>query len=530
MPSLDVVVVGGGHNGLVAAGYLARAGLRVLVLERLDVAGGAAVSAQAFDGIEARLSRYAYLVSLLPTRVLDDLGATVRLARRRYASYTPNPLDGGLSGLLIGPQSDSGRSSFTAVGAAGDERGFTEFYRHCRSVTEPLWPTMLEPLRTRTQAREHVLAAGGRDAAAAWESMIEHPVGDAITAAVADDLVRGVMATDALIGTFARMGDPSLHQNICFLYHLLGGGTGEWDVPVGGMGSVTGELAAVAERHGAEILTGAEALAITPDGEVRYRHRGDERRVHARHVLAGVTPTVLARLLGEPAPDAAAGSQVKVNLMLSRLPRLRDPAVTPEQAFGGTFHINETWSQLDTAYRTAADGRVPDPLPCEIYCHSLTDPSILSPSLRDSGAATLTVFGLHVPHRLAADDPVGMRGRLTDAVLASLNSVLAEPVQDVLLTDSHGRPGVETKTTVDLEESLGLTAGNIFHGALAWPFAEDGDPLDTPARRWGVATAHERILLCGSGARRGGAVSGIGGHNAAMAVLAAESQRASSTL
>jgi phytoene dehydrogenase-like protein len=129
------------------------------------------------------------------------------------------------------------------------------------------------------------------------------------------------------------------------------------------------------------------------------------------------------------------------------------------------------------------------------------------------------VFGLHVPHRLQSADPDGMRQRLTEAVLESLNSVLAEPVQDVLMTDANGRLCVETKTTVDLQTSLGLTAGNIFHGALQWPFAEDDDPLDTPARRWGVATAHDRILLCGASARRGGAVSGIGGHNAAMAVL-----------
>ena len=163
---------------------------------------------------------------------------------------------------------------------------------------------------------------------------------------------------------------------------------------------------------------------------------------------------------------------------------------------------------------------MPSPLPCEIYCHSLTDPSILSAELRDAGAATLTVFGLHVPHELQAADPERMRRRLTDAVLGSLNSVLAEPIQDVVMTDAHGRACVETKTTVDLESALGLTAGNIFHGDLAWPFADDDDPLDTPARQWGVATDHERILLCGSGSRRGGAVSGIGGHGAAMAVLA----------
>lgn len=89
------------------------------------------------------------------------------------------------------------------------------------------------------------------------------------------------------------------------------------------------------------------------------------------------------------------------------------------------------------------------------------------------------------------------------------------------MTDADGRPCIETTTTLDLQHALHMTGGNIFHGALSWPFTENDEPLDTPARQWGVATGHERIMLCGSGARRGGAVSGIGGHNAAMAVLAA---------
>ncbi len=118
-----------------------------------------------------------------------------------------------------------------------------------------------------------------------------------------------------------------------------------------------------------------------------------------------------------------------------------------------------------------------------------------------------------------------MRERLTAAVLESLNSVLAEPIQDVVMTDAHGRPCIEAKTTADLEAGLGLTGGNIFHGALSWPFADDDDPLDTPARQWGVASGHDRILLCGSGARRGRAVSGLGGHNSAMAVLADRAAR-----
>jgi phytoene dehydrogenase-like protein len=458
----------------------------VLVLERLDRLGGAAVSARPFDGVDARLSRYSYLVSLLPPRIIDELDLRIRLARRRYSSYSPDPRTQGRTGLLIRPHS----------GVAED------FYRRCGQVTAALWPTMTEPLPRRSRARKLV------DADASWRLMIEEPIGHAIVSAVSDDLVRGVIATDALIGTFASLDDPSLQQNVCFLYHLLGGGTGHWDVPVGGMGAVTGALTKAAMRYGVEIICGADVFAITPDGEVRYRDGDGTRCVHGSVVLAGVTPTELASMLGDVPPTAAPGCQVKVNLMLRRLPRLRDTNVTAEQAFGGTFHVNEMFSQLGHAYTAAADDRIPDPLPCEIYCHSLTDPTILSAELKASGAQTLTAFGLHTPHGL------GTREELTDAVLTSLNSVLAEPIQDVLM------PGcVETKTTNDLEVALRMTAGHIFHGGLTWPFAEDDDPLDTPARRWGVATAHERILLCGSGSRRGGGVSGIGGHNAAMALL-----------
>jgi phytoene dehydrogenase-like protein len=514
-PRTDVVIVGGGHNALVAAAYLARAGRRVRVLERLDHVGGAAVSAHAFEGIDARLSRYSYLVSLLPKRIIDDLGVRVRLARRRYSSYTPDPATGGETGLLIGP-----KPTFAAVGAEGDAGPFAEFYRRARIVTSRLWPTMTAPLRTRDEALKHVLAGGDPEAESTWQALIDRPIGKAITETVNNDLVRGVMATDALIGTFARADDPLLEQNICFLYHLLGGGTGDWDVPIGGMGAVSGALAAAAAGFGAEITTGAEVYAIDPNGEVCYELDGQQHRVQAEHVLAGVTPTVLAELVGDPKPTSAPGAQVKVNLLLRRLPRLRDETVTPEQAFGGTFHINENYSQLDAAYARAADGSIPNPLPCEIYCHSLTDPSILSDELQAAGAQTLTVFGLHAPHHLATGaDPDRLREDLTSAVLHSLNSVLAEPIQDVLMEDASGRLCIEAKTTQDLEQILGMTAGHIFHGALNWPFVENDERLDTPARRWGVATAHDRIMLCGSGSHRGGAVSGIGGHSAAMAVL-----------
>ena len=513
----DVVIVGGGHNGLTAAAYLALAGRRVTLLERLDHVGGAAVSAEVFPGVDARLSRYSYLVSLLPHRIIEELGLDIRLERRRFSSYTPDPAAPG-SGLLIDRADPAG----TDAGLGGDAAAWARFYGGTERIAKALFPTVTEPLLTRAEARR----ALGDDAV--WRDLIEAPIGEAIEREFASDLVRGVVLTDALIGTFAPNIDAELHGNRCFLYHVIGGGTGDWDVPVGGMGAVSGELARAARLAGATIITGAEVTAITPDGEVTWNDGSTEHRIAAGSVLANIAPYELARLMGEHA-SRPEGAQVKTNLLVSRLPRLAVQSgrgsVDPAAAFGGTFHINETWGQLDAAYRRAAGslnstGALPNPLPCEIYCHSLTDPSILSPELQATGAQTLTVFGLHVPDQLLTESNNDqMRDALQAAVLASLDSVLGEPVEPLLLTAADGRPTIETRTTLDLEHSLRMPGGNIFHGPLSWPFAEDDEPLETPAQRWGVATGHERVLLCGAGARRGGAVSGIGGHNAAMALL-----------
>ncbi|QEO09106.1 phytoene desaturase family protein [Protaetiibacter larvae] len=508
----DAVIIGGGHNALVAAAYLARAGRSVTVLERLDHLGGAAVSAQVFPGVEARLSRYSYLVSLLPERIRNDLRLDIALARRRYSSYTPLP--GTDRGLLVDTgDPDATAASFASIGAASELAAWRAFGDDTARLAEAIWPTMTDPLLTRSEARRAV----GDDRI--WSPFVEAPIGQTIEHRFADDLVRGVVLTDALIGTFAPAVDTSLAANRCFLYHVIGGGTGHWDVPVGGMGAVTGALARAARDAGAELVTDADVTSVTPDGDVVYRSGDDEHRIAGRTILSGVAPAELARLLGEAAPRPE-GAQTKVNLLLKRLPRLRDASADPTTAFAGTFHVHEGFAALDAAHAAAAAGRLPEPVPLESYCHSLTDPGILSPELQASGVHTLTVFALQTPDRLLEGrDPDAARAELQAAVLRSLDSVLAEPVSELLLTDADGRPCIETATTRDLEQSLRMPGGNIFHGPLEWPFAEDDAPLGTPAERWGVATGHPAILLCGSGSRRGGAVSGLGGYHAAMAVL-----------
>jgi phytoene dehydrogenase-like protein len=516
--SIDVVIVGGGHNALVAAAYLARAGKSVTVVERQDHFGGAAVSESPWPGVAARVSRYSYLVSLLPRRIIDDLGLRLDLRRRRFASYTPDPEDPS-RGILI-DNADAGATAASFARTTGDAREAERFARlseRLLPMAAALFPTVTSPLPRESEAR----ALFGDDSL--WDAIAARPLGDLLRSSLDSDIARGIALTDGLIGTFASADDPSLAQNRCFLYHVIGGGTGDWDVPVGGMGQVSAALEHAARSAGADLRSHAEVSAISPDGDVTL---ASGERLHGRLVLSGVGRSVLERLLraggADPAEGAVSpeGAQVKVNMLLRRLPRLRDASVDPVAAFSGTFHINETFSQLDAAHTAASSGVIPSPLPAEIYCHSLTDPSILGDDLRRSGAQTLTLFGLHVPHRLMdGADPDAQRAALLEAAQRSLDSVLAEPIADCLYEAPGGDPCIEARTTSDLERSLGMAGGDIFHGGLDWPWAGDDEALDTPAERWGVSTGRDRVLLCGSSARRGGAVSGIGGHNAAMAAL-----------
>jgi phytoene dehydrogenase-like protein len=491
MECLDAVIVGGGHNGLVAAILLARAGWRVRVLERLEQPGGAAVSAEPFEGVGARLSRYSYLVSLLGPELRRELGLRVQL-RRRAASWCADD-------LLVGADEDAGPE-------------YAAWQALVTRAARALRPTLLEPLRP----REELLAM---IEPAAREALFEAPLALSLERALPCEPVRGVVATDALIGTFASLAEASLRQNRCFLYHVIGGC---WDVPVGGMGALGGELAALARAAGAELACGAEVSAIDADGAGAEVRCADGSRSRARHVLGGVAPAVLERLLGmagavsggaAPRPE---GSQLKVNMLLGRLPRLRH-GVAPERAFAGTLHVNERCDQLERAYAAAAAGRIPSPAPCELYCHSLTDPSILSPQLRAAGAQTLTVFALHMPARLFAADHEAAKREALAAVVASIDSALAEPLSELLWRSADGRPCLEALTPVELERELAMPGGHIFHRDLSWPFAESAAEIG----RWGVETALPNVWLCGAGARRGGGVSGIPGHNAARAVLAA---------
>ncbi len=354
----DAVVVGGGHNGLTAAAYLARAGRSVLVLEAADHLGGATGSHRVFRGVDARLSRYSYLVSLMPRAVRDDLGLRLELRRRRIASYTPLPGDPARGLLVDTGDDDATRRSFEAVGAADDHLAWRDLGARTHALARAVFPGVTGPLPTAAQAR----AAVGEQ----WWADLHTPLGELVERTFRHDLVRGVVLTDALIGTFADANDATLAQNRCFLYHVIGGGTGDWDVPVGGMGAVVDALTDAARSAGAELRTRATAHGIEPDGrngaEVAWTDDdGARARASPRPTCWSTPPrrcSTASSAASRPAPGPRAASS-RSTWCCAACRACGTRAVDPSTAFAGTFHINESYGQLATAY--AAGRRGPDP-------------------------------------------------------------------------------------------------------------------------------------------------------------------------
>lgn len=517
----DVVILGAGHNGLVAAAYLARAGRSVLVIEKNDYLGGATTSRRVFPEYDANLSPYSYLVALFPEKIRRDLGLNIEFRRRSVAAFTPYVSNGRHSALLAS-NTDEALTCESLRELTGDDAEFgrlREFYALVRLFADRVWDTLLEPLRTRAELKRRFV--GDTRLEEAWRMLVEEPLGIGIERHLANDLLRGVVFTDAKIGLLTHPHDASLLQNRCFIYHLIGNCTGEWKVPVGGMGRLAGELERVARSHGAEMRTHARVERLDVEGKskaVTFQRHGRSETVEARFLLLNFGPDVLARLLGRPyKPDAThEGSVFKINMLCRRLPKLKAARFTPADAFTGTFHVDEGYEAMQASHRQAARGELPDKVPCELYCHTLTDDSILSPGLRQQGFQTLTLFGLDAPWRLFAGHNEAMKNKAEQKCLAGLNAWLEEPIQDCLARNRDGSPCLESKSPVDIENALGHYRGNIFHGALSWPFAE----TDAQAGTWGVETEWPGVFICGSSARRGGAVSGIPGHNAARKVLA----------
>jgi phytoene dehydrogenase-like protein len=516
----DVVILGAGHNGLVAASYLGRAGLSVLLLEKNDYIGGATTSQKVFADYDAHLSRYSYLVSLFPEKIIRDLGLNLELRRRTTASFTPYVNHGHCGGLLASNLDEevSRRSMIELTGNDTEYEQLKRFYALPRVFAEQVWDTMLEPLAAKEQLRRRFdVDDVSREA---WRSLVEEPLGNAIERYLQNNLVRGFVFTDAKIGILTHPHDPSFVQNRCFIYHLIGNKNGEWKVPVGGMGAVARELEQAARKAGAEMLTNVDlcALDVTPKTRnVEFVVDGKREMVEARFLLVNFGRNVLAKFTGKLyQPDSTdEGSVFKINMLLRRLPKLKATRYAATEAFCGTFHSDEGYEQMNTSYDQACQGRLPDKTPCEVYCHTLTDDSILAPELREQGFHTMTLFGLDTPWSLFARDNRGMSKLAEKKFIASINQWLDEPLEDCLAVAHDGNLCIESKSPVDIEDALGMYHGNIFQDAPTWPFAERKEQVGT----WGVETEYENVFLCGSSALRGGAVSGIPGHNAAMKVL-----------
>jgi phytoene dehydrogenase-like protein len=504
----DAVVVGAGHNGLVAAAYLARAGLSVLVTERRPVIGGACVTEELAPGI--RTSTGAYSLSLLRPEIWKELD----LARRGLQVIPKDPQlfiplpEGG--SLLIWRDPARTREAlrrFSPSEADGYER-FGRFWDQAVPFLRSYLLGDAPPLEEmRTSAQRSGLGEVFRLA-------VEASAAEVVETFFSTDALQGAFVTQGIIGTVASPREPGTAYVMA--HHLLGGVggiDGTWGYVRGGMGSVSAAIASAAREAGAVIRTDAPVDEILPGEGVRLD--GGEV-IRARAVLSNADPKrTFLGLLPDGAIDAATrraveeidtrGSVVKVNLALRELPDYRAlPGTTVGPQHTGTVEICPSIDYLERAWRQADAGGISEEPFMEVFCGSAVDDSLAPP-----GVHTMTCFAQYAPQVRREDWPA-LRERAGDAIVNVLARHAPNVGDAIIVREVLGPP--------DLEDRFGLTGGNIFHGEIL-PGRIFGE---RPVGGWGggARTPVAGLYLCGSGAHPGGGVMGAPGRNAAMAVLA----------
>jgi phytoene dehydrogenase-like protein len=524
MPRRDVVIVGGGHNGLVAAAYLARAGLSTLVCERRDVVGGAAVSEHPF-GPDYTVTSLSYVVSLLP----KDLVADLRLERHGYHVFPQGPYFAPRAdGRYLAMPHDPGlRRAQIAKFSAKDADSYDRYDQHMARMAAVLAPMLGEiPPRLGSRRPADVVRQGlllrhlrkvDTRAAVDLTRLLTGSIADLLDTYFESDALRGLLSVSGVIGTWA--GPRSAGSAYVTLHHHIGdvdGQAGAWGFPRGGMGGVTNALAAAARSFGAEIRTGAEVTSIrTRAGRATGVSLGSGEEVDAGTVITTAHPKISFLRLLDPATlpsDFVAdirgwqsrSGTVKINLAVGKLPVFASHPEFDPQVHGGTIVLAESVDDLEFAYQDAVAGR-PSSVPFADICI----PSVFDDSLAPAGRHVVSMFTQWVPHTYADEPDQAALDAYADRVIARMETIAPGFAGSVLHRQVIGPR--------QMQQEYGLVGGNIFHGELtlgqmfhARPAAGYAD-LRTPVRG---------LYQAGSATHGGGGVTGVPGRNVVRQVLA----------
>ncbi len=504
----DAVIIGAGHNGLVCGCYLARTGLKVLIVERTDRIGGACVTEELFPGF--RISTASYSLSLLLPQIVSDLGLDLDVRIKEPELFAPYE-DGG--GLVLWRDPAKRREALAKI-SASDADAMERWDDMWEQAAQRLRPLLTYPA-TRKQA---LRAFRNPDYEKFFKKVVDSSIAELCEEFFESELIKGLMASQGIIGSAAGPHTPG--TGYIYLHHIFGeaaGKSGAWGFVRGGMGAITSALADVFRGTGGEIRTEAEVAKVKLD-----RHRraagvvlasGEE--IDAPIVLSNATPqrtlAILedARLPREFVEDIelmpTAGTVVKVNCALSGLPKFTGmgDGSEPGPEHTGTITVSPSMDYLEDAANEAAAGKPSPNMFCEAWIQTASEPE-----LAPEGKHTLSVFAQYAPYELAEGTWEQRREEIGDMVIGTLERY-APGLSDLI----EGRLVLGPP---DLEERFGLTGGNIFHGELLPDWLFDKRPANTWHR---YRTPLPGFYMCGSGTHPGGGVCGAPGRNAARSVL-----------